>query len=147
MRHRRSGGRVTRAPAAGAMSAEPATTLGTRRPTVHFDNDGVESTLPAASIARTANRCGPLASPAYFFGELQRKNERPSSRHWKVAGSLAEKVSLADVAVVLAGGLAARVVCGGVASIVQAYTASGPRFPKASIPLTTNLWRPSARSV
>jgi hypothetical protein len=36
--------------------AELATVRDTAPPTVHCDDDGVESTLPAASIARTENR-------------------------------------------------------------------------------------------
>jgi hypothetical protein len=52
----------------------------------------------------------PLASRTYRFGELQGEKDVRSSRHWNVAGSFAENLKVADVDVVLPGGLASRIV-------------------------------------
>ncbi|MBA2461570.1 MAG: hypothetical protein H0V45_07395 [Actinobacteria bacterium] len=78
------------------------------------------------------------------FGELQGEKEPPSSRHWKVAGSLAEKANAADVAVVVVAGADSSVVSGAVASIAQARE-TAPAFPAPSVARTVKAWPPSRR--
>jgi hypothetical protein len=57
---------------------------------------GVGSRLPARSIARTLNRCLPLARPEYAFGEVQASNGAGSILHRKLEpASEDEKVKLA----------------------------------------------------
>src|SRR3982751_2556062 len=59
---------------------------------VHVASAGVGSTLPAASIARTARLCGPGLSPVRVWGEVQVVKAAVSRLHWKlVPASLAEK--------------------------------------------------------
>jgi hypothetical protein len=91
--------------------------------------------------------------------------EPPSSRHSKVAGSLAEKVNVALVLVVVADGQVARVVSGGVvpagagvevgavvavavgtSSIIQVYSkGDGSVLPAASTACTSKLCEPGFR--
>ena len=52
--------------------------------TVHGACAGVRSVLPAASVARTAKRVRPSASPAYACGEPQSVQAPPSRRHSNV---------------------------------------------------------------
>src|SRR4051794_5298893 len=60
--------------------------------TVKWRSAGVESVLREASVARTANVCGPSLSPRYAYGLAQPTQASSSSRHSNVASSsLAEK--------------------------------------------------------
>ena len=77
---------------------------------------GDSSMLNQTSTARTANVCGPSASPISALGERQAAKAAPSSEHSNVAGSLAPNVNVAPVSRVAAGGPPASVVSGGSSS-------------------------------
>jgi hypothetical protein len=73
--------------------------------------------LPAASVALTSNVCGPVASPAYSFGDPHPVKAPPSSRHSKLEPpSLEPKENDAEVEVTVPDGPAEIVVSGGVVS-------------------------------
>jgi hypothetical protein len=49
--------------------------------TVQVALAGIESALPAASVAFTEKVCEPAARPLYAFGEMQAVHEPESSEH------------------------------------------------------------------
>jgi hypothetical protein len=67
--------------------------------------------------------------------------------HWKLAGSSAENDTLAVELLLSADGPDVTDTAGARVSIVQAYVASGPTFERASAAFTTNVCRPSVRSL
>jgi hypothetical protein len=93
--------------------------------TDHVRAAGVGSTLPDASIARTANVCWPSESgPPYGFGDAQDAQADPSSEHWNVERFwLAAKANCADGDCVLPLGPVVMVVSGGVRSVNFAHRA------------------------
>ena len=74
-------------------------------------------------------------------------NAAPSSEHWNVDDSVAEKSKLAPVAIVSAAGKLGPIeVSGGVASIAHVYDAGlGSGFAAGSTARTWNVCEPSAR--
>jgi hypothetical protein len=76
--------------------------------------------LPAASVARTSNVCGPSLRPEYARGLAHGTKPAPSSRHWNpVTASLAVNVNVATVAFVGSTGFCPIATDGPVASMVQ----------------------------
>src|SRR5687767_11029196 len=53
--------------------------------TVQARPAGDGSRLPAASVARTRNWCGPASSSISWKGERHELKAEPSTAHWKVA--------------------------------------------------------------
>ena len=93
---------------------------------------GVKSTLPAASLARTANVCGPSLRLLYVAGLVQALKPPLSSWHSKarfagsVTSSVPEKWKTAVVALVGLVGPLSTVVVGGVLSVIwKAWGTSG----------------------
>ena len=104
---------------------------------------GLWSTLPAASVARTSNVCGPCESAAVVCGELHDAKEAESTRHWNVEpDSLLENVKVGVVSFVGPFGPPEIVVSGGVVSpacTVHEWLAALPSmFPAASRARTWN---------
>jgi hypothetical protein len=62
-----------------ASGADSIAVSGACRSIVHACVAGLESTLPAASVARTRNVCAPAARPVRSTGEVQAENGAPSS--------------------------------------------------------------------
>src|SRR4051794_41914690 len=95
--------------------------------TVQVRVAGVPSGLPAASTARTANVCVPLARFAYVAGLAHACQAPLSSEHSKRAPSVDVKVNVARG--LLTGldeaGPAVSCVCGRLVSCVHAYGAVG----------------------
>ena len=111
--------------------------------TVHVKSAAVASTFPAASIACTWKVCGPTARPVKVVGEVHVANASPSSAHANVEpGSLAEKVKLALLLVVVAAGPESIVVSGGTASTtVQVWVAGvGSTLPASSVATVVAPW-------
>jgi hypothetical protein len=78
---------------------------------------GVWSTLPATSVARTANVCFPGLTGPTAAGDVHGANAAPSSRHSNVdPGSSAENVNVALGSVTGPSGPDSIVVCGAVVS-------------------------------
>jgi hypothetical protein len=115
--------------------------------TVHACVAGLSSVFPAASVARTRSSCAPSPRPVYSFGEAHDTNAAPSSEHSNVApASLAARVRLAEVLVVLAAGPDGIVVCGAVESTVQLQVAGVASIePDESTARTRSSCAPSAR--
>jgi hypothetical protein len=85
--------------------------------TVQLTLDGVRSRLRAASMARTRSWWTPTDISVSSSGVRHALKAAPSSEHSKVEPvSLAEKVMVAAVLAVSAGGPESMVVCGGVVS-------------------------------
>ena len=107
------------------------------------------SVLPAASVARTRNTCGPAARPVYVLGDVQGKYGPSSIEQANVEpASLAVKLNVAlTLLVVAAGAPAPIVVCGAVVSVtVQANVAGvGSMLPSASTARTANVCGPTVR--
>ena len=79
--------------------------------------------VPAASVALTANVCGPCESELYTLGEVQDANVWPSRLHWSVACALLGLNSnLADVLVLGLCGVSVRVAIGRIVSIRHPYS-------------------------
>ena len=133
---------MTRAPEVGASSADALFTVRGCATTVQRWTAGVESTLPAASTARTSNLWERLDSLVYFFGEVHRANVPAPSLHWNVAASLAENVNVAESVAVRTRGRRASLVSGAIASIVHSWDASGPVFCAPSSARTANVCGP-----
>ena len=114
---------------------------------VHPYCAGVASAFPTPSVARTRNWWVPLARPVYWRGDKHVTNGAPSSEHSNVEpDSLAEKLKLALVLAVAAGGPAEIVVSGATVSIVQLAVAGvASTLPAASVARTRNWCVPSAR--
>ena len=88
---------------------------------------GEASTLPAASIARTSNVCGPSLSADVVNGVVQAAKVPASTRHWKVESAWLEvKENVGVLSFVGPDGPAVIVVSGGVVSTVNVrWRASG----------------------
>src|SRR5687768_6219474 len=108
---------------------------------VHAKLAGVASTLPAPSIARTANVCGPTARPAYSCGEAHDANAAPSSEHSNSESiSFDLNVTVALVAEVVACGLSRSVVSGGTATVHTYSTGVSSAIPYVlSFAVTVNV--------
>ena len=108
---------------------------------------GVASTLPAASIARTANVCGPLVNALNAYGLCPAVKAAPSRLTWNVAAisfELNENVPLAELA--SAAGELTNVVSGIRVSTVHVNAAGeASTFPAASRARTFTVWAPCAR--
>jgi hypothetical protein len=100
--------------------------------------------LPAASLARTWNWCVPTPSPVYVVGDVQAAKAAVSRAHSNVAPASLEKVNVALVLVVVAGGLSPIVVSGAVVSTVIARLAGLMSvLPAAYVARTSKVWAPS----
>jgi hypothetical protein len=86
---------------------------GTVVSTVKGRRAGVGSLFPAASVAVTSKLWKPSARGALVHGELQEAKLAASIRHWKVEGSLAEKVNVGVGSFVHTDGPESIVVSGG----------------------------------
>jgi hypothetical protein len=75
--------------------------------------------LPALSVARTWNVCGPSASAVYSIGEPQATNAPASSAHSNSAGSSAAKTNVAAACLLGSAGPLTIVAVGPVLSMVQ----------------------------
>jgi hypothetical protein len=104
-----------------------------------------DSTLPAASVARTVAVCEPRDSPVYARGEVQASHVPPSSRHSKCAAeSSALNDSDASAPTTTAAGTAVIDVCGATVSTVNDRVAGDESvFPAASVARTATVCAPS----
>ena len=85
--------------------------------TDHAYSAGDASVFPAASVAWTANVCGPTSNPVRSTGDVHAANAAASNEHSNVApASLAENTNVAVVLVVEAAGPERTVVFGAVTS-------------------------------
>ena len=84
---------------------------------------GVESTLVAVSIARTAKVCGPGPSAAVVNEELQTANAAASTRHSNVPASLEVNENVGVASLVGPFGPAVMVVSGAIVSTLKAREA------------------------
>src|SRR5262249_25472540 len=87
--------------------------------TLQVRDAGVESMLPAASIARTSKVCVPCAKPDRFAGLVHAAKAAPSSRHSKVPDSVDENQIVAVVDATVPVGPAVIVVSGATLSRVK----------------------------
>src|SRR5215213_3944542 len=102
--------------------------------------------LPAASPALTANVWPPSARLVYVAGLVHGPKPLTSSLQLKLAPvSLAEKLKLALLEAVSAGGPESIVAKGAVRSTRQERLAGVLSRPPASRAMTSKLWVPSAR--
>src|SRR5919206_85670 len=86
--------------------------------TLHVNEAGVASVLPAASVARTWKVCEPSARPVYCLGEVQAVKPPASSWHWKLTPPSGElKVKLAVLLLLLAAGFESMAVSGAAVSL------------------------------
>ena len=123
-------------PVAGSGSASPAGSLaggscgpdcGPSSPsTVQPRVAGDASALPARSIARTANVCGPSPRSVWSLGESHAAKAPPSSRHSKRARSSAVNEKAAERELLVPSGPAVIVVSGAVVSSGGAGDGVGP---------------------
>ena len=106
---------------------------------------GVGSTLPAASMALTPNVCELSLRLEYARGDVQAEYATPSRLHSNVdPASLEEKLTLAEVEFVAAGGADVIVVSGGTSSTTHAWLAGvGSVLPAVSVARTSNAWAPT----
>ena len=94
--------------------------------------------------------CGPNDRPVYSFGDVQAANAALSSEHSKLEPcSLPEKLNVALVLRVVAGGAPEPIVVSGAAvSMVQLWVAGDwSVLPAASVARTRNTWSPAERPV
>src|SRR5688572_4047664 len=107
---------------------------------------GVASTFPAASLARTLNRCAPRFRPDAVNGDAHGANAALSMRHSNVdARSLEENLHVGVRSVVRPAGPRTIVVLGGVVSILKARAAgAGSALPAGSTARTSKPCAPSA---
>ena len=106
----------------------------------------LSSTLPAASMARTANVWSPSPRSPYSAGEVQAENGTPSSEHSKVAPGSAVKMNCALVLVVVPDGPDDIVVCGSSLSTCQVYVAGvASMLPASSTARTEKVCSPLTR--
>ena len=114
---------------------------------------GVESRLPAGSLARTAKLWAPSASAAVGVwvapGPLQGAKAAESKRHSKVDPVwVAEKPKVGVESFVGPEGPEVIVVSGGSVSTVKERVAGvGSTLPAGSVARTAKVWRPSAREL
>jgi hypothetical protein len=119
--------------------------------TVQVRLAGVASVLPAASVARAEKVCAPAAREPKEVGEAQSPQGRESSEHSKLElASLEEKLKLALVEVVVAGGPESIEVLGGVVSpdnctVHPRVAGVGSALPAVSTARTETVWLPSAK--
>src|SRR5262249_40397788 len=109
--------------------------------TVHDAVAGDGSSCPAASVARTANVCGPCARPVSAAGEVHAVSGAPSRLQPNVEpGSLDVDDRLAVAIGSVPLGPAVIAVSGGVRSTVQLRVAGvGSTLPTASLTRTAKL--------
>src|SRR6266852_314711 len=108
---------------------------------------GVESVLPAASVARTWKVWLPSASAGEIVSGLEQVVQPPPSiRHSNVdPGSLELKEKLGVVSLEGSAGVELRVVLGAVRSTIQVWLAGVERvLPAWSVARTSKVWLPSA---
>jgi hypothetical protein len=114
--------------------------------TSQFQLAGAWSTLPAMSVLRTLNECGPTARDVYDVAEVQAEKTAPSREQAKLLGSDAENVNVAVVLSVVAGGPESIVVSGATVSTVHVRSAEvASVFPARSRACTRNVWGPWPR--
>src|SRR5215210_4782748 len=100
--------------------------------------------LPAASVARTSNECGPAPSAEVVCGELQPEKPPPSTEHWNVApASFEEKPKVGVGSFVGPFGPESIEMLGAVVSTLTLRVAAALSFPAASIARTANECEPS----
>src|SRR3712207_3657741 len=103
------------------------------------------------SVARTWNVCWPTVRSLYSAGAAHAVNGWPSSEHSKVEPpSLEEKLKIASVSGVDAGGLLWIVVSGGVVSAVTRQVqlaGETSKLPARSTARTRSVWSPDRSSV
>jgi hypothetical protein len=119
--------------------------LGGTVSTVHDRDAGEASTLPAGSVARTANECDPSASPEYARGDVHAAHSPLSIRHSNdEPASDEENANDALVSFVSPAGPPEIDVTGGVVSIVQFQVGGeGSTLPAPSVARTENACAPS----
>ena len=102
---------------------------------------GELSRLPAASVARTSNVCGPSARAAAVKGDVHSLNPPPSTLQANVApGSGDENENVGVLSSVGPDGPAVIVVSGAAVSTVKLLPAGElSRLPAASVARTSNL--------
>ena len=130
----------------GLDGAESIVVSGAVRSTVQVSLAGVESVLPAGSVARMSNVWLPAPSAPSVFGLEHDAQPPPSMRHSKVepaSEELNEKVGV--VSFDGSGGMESIVVAGGVRSTIHVYEAGEASVsPAESVARTSNVWLPSA---
>ena len=108
----------------------------------------VGSGLPAASIARTRNVCGPAVIPVSCFGDVHAAYGARSSEHSNVEPGSSEANVIVSVVLVVVPDGPLIVVSGASRSSIQVYVAGlGSTLPAKSIARTWNVCEPCARSV
>ena len=106
---------------------------------------GLASVLPAASVARTSNVCGPSASAAVVWGEVQVVKASSSMRQSKLAPGSEENSNVGVASRVRPLGPVSIVVCGALVSTVIVRLAGvASVLPAASVARTSNVCVPSA---
>jgi hypothetical protein len=131
-------------PSAGPLSIDA---VGATESTVHVNDAGVPSVLPAASVALTWKVCEPWARLEYAWGLVQLVKVVVSSAHWKLEPvSLEVKLKLAEVEVLGFAGEELIDVSGGVVSTltVKLRATVAPGLPAVSVALTRKVWAPFA---
>src|SRR5687767_15636862 len=90
--------------------------------------------LPAASVASTSKVCWPSANSVNSLGEAHSANGALSREHSNFdPSSSAEKVNVATVSVVEAGGSESMVTCGAVVSTIHVWLTGDSTLPAASV--------------
>ena len=107
---------------------------------------GLGSVLPAGSIARTSNVCGPLASVAVWNGVVQGANAPASTLHSNVEPTCVDVNWKSPVASVLGFASAAVIVVfgGAVSTVHVCESGVASMLPARSIARTRNVCEPSA---
>jgi hypothetical protein len=104
---------------------------------------GLESVLPASSIARTRKVCAPSVSGAVVYGVVHVPQAPASRRHWKVPGSLELNVNVGCDEPSVPLGPDVIVVWGAAVSTVQLRVAGvGSVLPAPSRARTSNVCEP-----
>jgi hypothetical protein len=114
--------------------------------TVHEEEAGLGSVLPARSVARTSKVWDPSPRPGCSAGEVQGSKVASSNEHSKVeAASSAAKAKVAEVFLVGSSGRSVMVVSGAVVSTVHEEEAGlGSVFPARSVARTSIVCAPSS---
>src|SRR5262245_21632321 len=115
---------------------------------VHWCVAGVPSTLPAASIARTANPCAPSARVT-VAGDEHGVKPLPSTEHSNAAPSAAgDAANLNEATPTVSTSLGPTVitVSGGIVSMVKLATAGAPAMASARAAATASVCAPSPTS-
>src|SRR5438128_2103778 len=105
---------------------------------------GVESVLPAPSVARTWKLCEPWLNGDVVCGELHGEKALPSTRHSNVEpASLESKLKVGVLSLVVPVGPPVIVVSGDAVSTLNPRRAGfGSRLPAASAARTSKVYKP-----